>query len=73
MPPNPVCYESQQAVMCTSQDDLQVNPTWQLQKLGVFYNITNGTQATVTSVPKNTTVSLTNITELWEGMCIYNK
>lgn len=68
MPTNPVCYQSQQIVTCTSQDNLGINPTWQLQKQGVAYDITNGTQATVISVQRQTTVNLANITELWEGM-----
>lgn len=70
MPTNPVCYKSQHIVTCTSQTDLGVSPTWQLQQQGVIYDITNGTEATVTSEPMKTAVNLTSITELWDGMFI---
>ncbi|XP_026195160.1 adhesion G-protein coupled receptor F3 isoform X2 [Anabas testudineus] len=67
IPSYSVCYTSQHTVTCTSEDDLGVNPIWKLKRQNVEYDITNGTEAQVTSQPRITKVDLKRITELWEG------
>ncbi|XP_055361694.1 adhesion G-protein coupled receptor F3 [Betta splendens] len=73
MPPNPVKYDSNDTVSCTSQDDLGTDPIWTLQQPGGVNTIYNGTQATVILGHRETTVSLNDITELWHGTykCAY--
>lgn len=71
MPSNPVSYESNKTISCTSLDDLGTDPIWQLKKLNGIFNITNGTEANVASRSMQTSVTLFKTTELWAGMFVF--
>ncbi|XP_050934274.1 adhesion G protein-coupled receptor F5 isoform X3 [Lates calcarifer] len=76
MPDNPVKYDSNHKLKCTSQEEFEgVSPEWTLKNHGKVSIITNGTESEITSVPRETTLILKNITEVWEGeyTCTYNQ
>ncbi|XP_044022083.1 adhesion G-protein coupled receptor F3 [Siniperca chuatsi] len=77
MPTNPVYYQSKHSLKCTSQEDLGTLPVWQLKKdiYVTKFDITNGTESTVTSATRETEVELQNINEVWAGeyTCVYHQ
>ncbi|XP_068577785.1 adhesion G-protein coupled receptor F3 [Cebidichthys violaceus] len=76
MPPkSPVCYYDKPNLTCTAQEDLKSLPVWQLKRGDKVYQIFNGTESAVTIATMETTVTLRNISELWEGeyTCVYHQ
>nr|XP_020463596.1 adhesion G-protein coupled receptor F3-like [Monopterus albus] len=75
MPSNPVCYDSLFILMCSSQEDLNTVPVWQLKKEGKIYEITTGTESEVMATTRGANVTLRKITELWKGeyTCTYTQ
>lgn len=70
MPPMPVPYgATNKVIRCTTERDLKTDPQWSIKNSKGQYDITTGTVSTVdTSSRTDSTVSLTNVTELWNGM-----
>ncbi|XP_039897861.1 adhesion G-protein coupled receptor F3-like [Simochromis diagramma] len=77
MPPMPVPYgATNQVIRCTTKEDLKIYPQWSIINSKGQYDITTGTVSTVhTSSRTNSTVNLSNVTELWNGQfsCIYHQ
>ncbi|XP_033933943.1 adhesion G protein-coupled receptor F4 [Pseudochaenichthys georgianus] len=75
MPASPVCFTDQPLLSCQLQEPLGVLPVWQLSQDRRVTEIFNGTEALVSTEPKNTTVQLLKISELWEGVysCAYHQ
>ncbi|KAK5887002.1 hypothetical protein CesoFtcFv8_017979 [Champsocephalus esox] len=75
MPASPVCFTDQPLLSCQLQEPLGVLPVWQLSRDRRVMEIFNGTEALVSTEPKNTTVQLLKISELWEGVysCAYHQ
>ncbi|XP_040916171.1 adhesion G-protein coupled receptor F3 [Toxotes jaculatrix] len=75
MPDNPVMYNSHHELTCTSQQNLNSQPIWDIKKQGEISIITNGTESEVTITTNGTTLFLKNITELWAGeyTCAYHQ
>lgn len=67
LPPSLVCHHSSQLLRCTTEEDLQVTPTWHLHRDGEVYDITNGTQSRVTSRKQETSVAIKHVSKLWTG------
>ncbi|KAM3594530.1 uncharacterized protein V6R79_009437 [Siganus canaliculatus] len=74
-PPTVACYNSQKELDCTVKEDLNAEPEWKLRRKNEVFEIFDGTEATVTSEPKKTTVELKNLTELWAGeyTCVFRQ
>lgn len=70
IPKGPVCYNKTEKLECTVQHDLQTSPRWQLKSKERSKLITNGTQATLTQETLRTTVTITGVDALWEGISV---
>uniref|UniRef100_UPI003AACA0DB adhesion G protein-coupled receptor F5 n=1 Tax=Centroberyx gerrardi TaxID=166262 RepID=UPI003AACA0DB len=75
VPLGPVPFNSREVLKCTRQDDLNVDPVWQLTKKGRVFDITNGTESHLASVGMDATLTLKNTSEIWAGLftCAYNQ
>ncbi|XP_008289452.1 probable G-protein coupled receptor 113 [Stegastes partitus] len=67
METRPVRYNGSTNFTCIAHEDLVVTPKWTLESPDGIFDITNGTVATVTSPPKQTTIKLTGVSEIWKG------
>ncbi|XP_060938136.1 adhesion G-protein coupled receptor F3 [Limanda limanda] len=68
MPDNPVNYDSQQHLVCTSNADLNITAVWRQKKDNEkVYSITNGTEADITLSTRKSTLTLKRISASWEG------
>ncbi|KAK1893519.1 Adhesion G-protein coupled receptor F3 [Dissostichus eleginoides] len=75
MPDSPVCFSTKPLLSCKLQEPLNTLPVWQLSRDRRVTEIFNGTEAEVSTEPKETTVRLLKISELWEGVysCAYHQ
>ncbi|KAK5858023.1 hypothetical protein PBY51_011223 [Eleginops maclovinus] len=75
MPDFPVCFHMSPVLTCELREALNTPPVWQLSRGLQVTDIVTGTEATVTSFPRNTTLTIKHISELWEGVysCAYNQ
>ncbi|XP_031703180.1 adhesion G-protein coupled receptor F3 [Anarrhichthys ocellatus] len=75
LPKSPVCYYHKPSLTCTAQEDLKSLPVWQLTTEGEIFRIFSGTESEVTRTTMETSVTLKNISKLWEGeyKCIYHQ
>uniref|UniRef100_A0A3Q1GT22 Adhesion G protein-coupled receptor F5-like n=1 Tax=Acanthochromis polyacanthus TaxID=80966 RepID=A0A3Q1GT22_9TELE len=75
MPPNFTCYGSSVVLRCNSTEDLGVTPKWNLKRPDRIFEITSGTVANVTLGKRETTLNLTEVSELWQGnySCTYTQ
>ncbi|CAB1430171.1 unnamed protein product [Pleuronectes platessa] len=74
MPDNPVKYDSQQQLLCTSKEDLGTTAVWRQKKDNKKeYPITNGTEADITFSTRSSTLTLKKISATWEGeyTCVF--
>ncbi|MED6247826.1 hypothetical protein ATANTOWER_018286, partial [Ataeniobius toweri] len=73
VPSYSVPYNSSVSMECTTEEDLNAKPKWTLKRKDGDFLITNGSISTVSISPKNTTVSLKQVNELWEGeyVCLF--
>ena len=72
MPKQPVHYNSSVLIKCTSEEDLGNDQQWLLETPAKTHEIVEGTVSKLKSEQKKTTVTLTNITERWEGTFLFN-
>ncbi|XP_034004930.1 adhesion G-protein coupled receptor F3 isoform X2 [Trematomus bernacchii] len=75
MPASPVCFCTKPLLSCKLQEPLDTLPVWQLSRDRRVTEIFNGTEAEVSSEPKETKLKLLKISELWEGVysCSYHQ
>ncbi|XP_036981228.1 adhesion G protein-coupled receptor F5 isoform X2 [Acanthopagrus latus] len=75
MPSMPVFYQSEHTLTCSVREELESTPVWQLHRDKELFNITNGSESTLTFKPNQTDAELKKISELWAGeyTCFYHQ
>lgn len=71
MPSNPVCeFQSQTELRCTTLEELEPDPKWELKIKNQVFEITNGTNSAVSHGDRWTSVSISDISGIWGGSCV---
>lgn len=68
VPQNPVRFHSSQNISCYLQDNVSTTSSWELTRLEEVFGVTNGTESTVSTASRRTTLLLNNTSELWAGI-----
>ncbi|KAM9570366.1 adhesion G-protein coupled receptor F3 isoform 2-T2 [Salvelinus alpinus] len=74
VPEGPVKYDSNQTILCQTKEDMKPIE-WVLERSdSKTFDVTTGTDATVISTSRETTILLRQATEIWEGLytCVFN-
>ena len=66
----PVFYQSEHTLTCSVREELESTPVWQLHRDKELFNITNGSESTLTFKPNQTDAELKKISELWAGTSV---
>lgn len=69
LPSSPVCHSNQLELTCTGQD-FSTEAAWQLSRDGQVFNITNGTESSVTFQKPRSTVRIRNVSKIWTGVWV---
>ncbi|XP_013881761.1 uncharacterized protein LOC106530641 [Austrofundulus limnaeus] len=70
VPSGLVHYHTDATVNCKTKEDLGAQPLWNINNGNGVFLITNGTVSTVSTQQKQSTVTLQQVDELWEGVYI---
>ncbi|XP_034050970.1 adhesion G-protein coupled receptor F3 [Thalassophryne amazonica] len=70
MPTNPVCTTHTHNITCTTQEEMNCQSVWQLEKMQKKYDITNGTESLLIFKPQKATLTIKSISEL--GRYVYH-
>ncbi|KAM4540331.1 adhesion G-protein coupled receptor F3 [Fundulus diaphanus] len=76
VPDYEVPYGNKAVVKCTTTEDLNANPKWNLKRDKEVFIITNGSISTVTNIgDRESNINLNAVDELWEGeyICLFEQ
>ncbi|XP_038155476.1 adhesion G-protein coupled receptor F3 [Cyprinodon tularosa] len=75
LPSQPVKYNTTTKIQCTTLEDLNAEPNWNLKRDGKEFLITNGRISTLTKEAKHSSIELKTTDELWEGeyICLFEQ